>query len=76
MDAFHERITWLDLKYKKKQTRTFNRLPKAILEIKGMHIIFQKKKGKKMLKKGKIFGNLGKNVQDLKIFRKRAVDCV
>ena len=26
------------------------------------------KKGQKMLKKGKIFGNLGKNVQNLKIF--------
>ena len=34
------------------------------------------KKGKKMLKKGKIFGNLDKNVQDLKIFWKRAGDCV
>ena len=37
------------------------------LESKGMHAIFQKK-GKKMLKKGKIFENLGKNVQNLKIF--------
>ena len=38
-----------------------------ILESKGMHAIFQKK-GKKMLKKGTIFENLGKNVQNLKIF--------
>ena len=35
-----------------------------------------KKKGKKMLKKGKIFENLGKNIQSLKIFWKRAGDCV
>ena len=33
------------------------------LESKGMRTIF-----KKMAKKGKIFGNLGKNVQNLKIF--------
>ena len=33
-----------------------------------MRVIFQKKGKKKMLKKGNIFGNLGKNVQDLKIF--------
>ena len=38
-----------------------------ILESKDMHAIFQKK-GKQMLKKGKIFENLGKNVQNLKIF--------
>ena len=37
-----------------------------ILESNGIHVIFLKK-GKKMLKKGKIFENLGKNVQDLKI---------
>ena len=44
------------------------------LESKGMHAIFQKKgkKGKKMFKKGKIFENLGQNVQNLKIFWKRA----
>ena len=29
-----------------------------------------------MLKKGKIFENLGKNVQNLKIFQKRAGDCM
>ena len=37
---------------------------------KGMRVIFQKK-GKKILKrekKGKIFENFGKNVQNLKIF--------
>ena len=32
------------------------------------------KKGKKMLKKSNIFENLGKNIQNLKIFRKRAGD--
>ena len=48
-----------------------------ILESKGMRAIFQKK-GKKMLraKKGKIFENFDKNVQNLKIFWKRAGDCV
>ena len=46
-----------------------------ILESKGMHTIFQKK-GKKMFKKGKIFENLGKNKQNLKIFWKRAGECV
>ena len=39
----------------------------VILESKEMGAIFQKK-GNKMLKKGKIFENLGKNVQNLKIF--------
>ena len=29
-----------------------------------------------MWKEGKMFENLGKNVQDLKIFRKRACDCM
>lgn len=32
----------------------------------------QNKAKKNLLKKGKIFGNLGKNTQNLKIFRKRA----
>ena len=36
-------------------------------------MIFQKK-GRKKAKKGKIFENLGKNVQNLKIFSKKAVD--
>ena len=39
-----------------------------ILEINGMHAIFQKECGNKKPKKGKIFKNLGKNVQNLKIF--------
>ena len=41
-----------------------------ILESQGMHAIFQKngEKGGEMLKKGKIFENLGKNVQNSKIF--------
>ena len=49
-------------------------LPGPILESKGMSAIFQKmgkkstKKCQKMLKTGKIFKNLGKNVQNLKIF--------
>ena len=46
-----------------------------ILESKSMRAIFQKK-GKKMFKKDKIFENIGKNVQNLKIFLKRASDCV
>ena len=39
-----------------------------ILESRGMHTIFQKK--------GKIFENLGKNVQNLKIFLKKTITCV
>ena len=50
--------------------------PAKTAESKGIDVIFHKKKGKKMLIKGKIFGNLGKNVRDLKIFWKRAGDCV
>ena len=46
-----------------------------ILESKGMRAIFQKK-GNKMFKKGKIFESLGKNVQNLKFFLKRAGHCV
>ena len=45
-------------------------------KVKGMLAIFQKK-GQKFLKgtkKGKIFENLGENVQNLKIFLKRASD--
>ena len=57
-------------------------LPGPILESKGMRAIFLKKwgggqKNVKRAKKGKIFENiLGKNVQNLKIFLKRARDCV
>ena len=58
-----------DLQYTKKI------LPAGpILESKGMCAIFQnkgKKRAEKCLKKtkkGKVFGNLGKNVQNLKIF--------
>ena len=43
-----------------------------ILESKSMHAIFQKK-SKKRAKNGKIFANLGKNVQNLKIFEKGQV---
>ena len=46
-----------------------------ILKSKGMHVIFQKKRDKerakkclKRAKKGKIFENLCKNVQNLKMF--------
>ena len=42
-----------------------------ILESKGMHSTFQKKG-----KKGKIFENLGKNVQNLRIFWERAASCM
>ena len=45
--------------------------PGPILESKGMHAIFSKKgqkKEQKRAKKGKIFENWGKNVQNLKIF--------
>ena len=38
-----------------------------ILESKGMGAIFQKN-GKTILKKGKVLGNLGKNIQNLNIF--------
>ena len=41
----------------------------AILESKGMCAIFQKK-GKEMLKKGKISENLQKNAENLKYFEK------
>ena len=34
------------------------------------------KKGEEILKKGKIFENLGKNVQNFKILWKRAGDCM
>ena len=34
------------------------------------------KKGKKRLKKGKLFESLGKNVQNLKISFKKAGDCM
>ena len=40
----------------------------SILERNGMGVIFQKK--------DKIFENVGKNVQNLKIFGKRAGDCM
>ena len=46
-----------------------------ILECKGMRAISQKK-GKKRLKKGKLFESLGKNVQNLKISFKKAGDCM
>ena len=45
--------------------------PQPILESKGVCAIFQKK-GKKRAKKSKTFENLSKNVQNLKIFWKRA----
>ena len=41
--------------------------PGPILETKGMAAILQKN-GKEMLKKSKIFKNLGKNLQYLNIF--------
>ena len=44
-----------------------------ILKSKGMHVIFQKI-GYKRAKKGKVFENVGKNVQNLRIFWKRAGD--
>ena len=59
------------------QTKLMN-ISGPILESKDMCAIFQKK-GRKMLKttkKGKTFENLGKNVLNLKIFLKRAGDCV
>ena len=45
-------------------------LPGPIQESKSMRAILQKKrkKGQKNVTKGKIFENLGKNVQNLKIF--------
>ena len=41
---------------------------RSVLESKGMGTIFQKM--------GKIFENLGKNVQNLKMFWKKARDCL
>ena len=45
--------------------------PGPILESKVMHVFFRKEQ-----KKGKIFENLGKNVQNFKIFCKKAASCV
>ena len=42
-------------------------MPGLVLESKSMRAVLQKK-GKIMLIKGKILENLGKNVQNLKIF--------
>ena len=49
------------------QSYFYYSLPGPILESKGMDAIFQKN-GKTRTKKGKIFENLVKNVQNLKIF--------
>ena len=52
-------------------------LPGPILESRDMCVDFQKndkKSTKQMLKKDKIFENLGKKVQNLKIFWKRESD--
>ena len=46
---------------------TFLTPSEPVLERKGMRAILQKK-GKKWAKKGKIFENLGKSVQNLNIF--------
>ena len=43
---------------------------------KGHTCIFSEKGAKKRAKKSKIFGNLSKNVQSLKIFWKAAASCV
>ena len=50
-----------------KDVQKISTSPGPILDTKGMRAIFRKK-DKKRAKKGKIFGNLGKNVQKLKIF--------
>ena len=42
-----------------------------ILESKGMRVIFQRKE-QKNFKKGKIFENLGKNIQNFKVYWKSA----
>ena len=47
----------------------------TILERKGMDVIFFRKRAKKA-KKGKIFENLGKNLQNFKIFLKRVASCM
>ena len=46
-------------------------MSRPLLESKSMHVI--QKKGQKMLKKIKIFENLGKIVQNLKYLDKRQV---
>ena len=45
-------------------------ITEPILDSKGMCVIIKKKgtKGQKIFKEGKIFANMGKNVQHLKIF--------
>ena len=48
-------------------------IPGFILENKGVGVIFQKR-GKEMLKKGKIFDNLGKTLQNLRSFIQREGD--
>ena len=53
----------------------WKKIPGPILESKGMHAMFQKK-AKKKGQKGNIFENLGQNMQNLKIFWKRAGDCM
>ena len=53
--------------YKTIEFFTYFHYSEPILESKGMRAIFQKK-GKKFFKKDKIFKNLGKNVQNFKIF--------
>ena len=42
----------------------------SVLEKKGIRVTFEngQKRGQKMFKKGRIFENLGKNVQNLKTF--------
>ena len=49
------------------QIITTHKYTGPILESKGMDMIFEKKSNK-ILKKGKILENLGKNVQNLKSF--------
>ena len=50
-------------------------LPEAILESTAIHAIFQKK-AKNVKKMGKIFKNMGKNIQNLKIILKKARECM
>ena len=50
-----------------------NEHSRPILEVKGMGAMSQKKDNE-MLKKGKIFENLGENVKNLKIFWKNEGD--
>ena len=67
--------THIAIKYLQDRCEKIKSLTGPILESKGMRAIFQKK-DKKRAKKGKIFENLGKNVQKFEnILKKGSLMC-